>query len=134
MAGYAWVCHSCKAVNSPGNNACRNCGFPAVATGREIEEAVTGVKQPPALSNKELQQKRHAELSALPFWKKPFAYSLRIVQFIGSLVFGLGIFSLSLQHVLSGLALAFVAEVFFQTLKGKSGAQQNLPKKLPPVG
>jgi hypothetical protein len=128
MAGYAWVCHSCKAVNSPGENACRNCGFPAVATGSEIEEAVTGIKQPPSLSKKELQQQRRAELSALPLWKKPFAYSLRMVQFIGSLVFGLGIFSLSLQQVLFGLALAFVAEVFFQILKGKSGAQQNLPQ------
>jgi len=118
MAGYVWVCHSCKAVNSPGDGACRNCGFPAVATGGEIEEAVTGVRQLPALSRKELQQQRRAEFSALPVWKKPFAYFLRMVQFVGSTIIGLGIFSLSLQQVIFGLALAFVAEVFFQILNG----------------
>ncbi|WP_234085619.1 hypothetical protein [Azonexus sp. R2A61] len=128
MAGYAWVCHSCKAVNNPGESTCQYCGFASVATGAEIEEAVTGIKQPPALSKKELQHQRHAEFSALPLWKKPFAYSLRMVQFIGSVVFGLGIFSLSLQQILFGLALAFFAEVFFQILKGKSGAQQHIPQ------
>lgn len=128
MAGYAWVCHSCKAVNNPGESTCRYCGFAAVATSAEIEEAVTGIKQLQSLSQKELQQQRRAEFSALPLWKKPFAYSLRMVQFIGSVFFGLGIFNLSLKQILFGLALAVFAEVFFQILKGESGAQQNIPK------
>jgi len=128
MAGYAWVCHSCKAANNPGESTCRYCGFAAIATGVEIEEAVTGIKQRPSFSKKELQQQRRAEFSAFPFWKKPFAYFLRMVQFIGSVVFGLGIFNLSLRQTLFGLALAFFAEVFFQMLKGKSGAQQNIPQ------
>lgn len=127
MTEYAWVCHSCKAVNIPGESACRACGYPAEATGAEIEEAVTGIKQAPALSRKELQRQRRAEFAALPLSKKPFAYFLRLLQIIGSLVFGLGIFNLALQQVLIGLALAIAAEVLFQILRGKSDGQQTIP-------
>lgn len=133
MHDYAWVCHSCKAVNDPGDIACRACGFPAEATGGQIQEAVTGIKQPPPLSRKELRRQQRAQLAALPLWKKPFAYFLRIVEFIGGLTLWLGVFNLAMRQVLVGLALAVVAEVLFQLLKGKSDGQQTTSQQLPPV-
>lgn len=123
MPDYTWVCHSCKATNQPDEEICRRCGFPAVATGSEIDEAVTGVKRQPELSRKELQRQRRAEIAALPIWKKPFAYALRAVQFVGGLVFFSGIFDLSGSEILLGLASGVAAEVSYQLLKGRSVTQ-----------
>ncbi|MGE5492255.1 MAG: hypothetical protein ACM31P_13310 [Actinomycetota bacterium] len=123
MPDYTWICHSCKATDQPGEEICRRCGFPAVATGSEIDEAVTGVKRQPALSRKELQRQRRAEIAALSIWKKPFAYALRAVQFVGGLVFFSGIFDLSGSEMLLGLASGIVAEVLYQLLKGRSDTQ-----------
>lgn len=64
-------------------------------------------------------RKRKAEMAALPLWKKPIAYLLRGVQFVGSLVFVFGIFDLSGTQILLGIGVASVAEVFFQLLKGR---------------
>lgn len=132
MGDYAWVCHSCKAVNAPGELACRACGFPAVATGAQIEEAVTGIKQPPRLNRKELQRQRRAELAGLPLHKKPFAYFLRVVQFIGGVILWIGIFNLAAGEVLMGIALAVVAELMYQLLKGKSDGQPSISQEHAP--
>lgn len=39
MPNYAWNCHLCSKTNAPNTEACSECGFPASATGREIEKA-----------------------------------------------------------------------------------------------
>lgn len=119
MPDYAWICHSCKASNPSGVDVCTSCGFQAIATGAEIEEAVTGIPRPPTLSRKELLKERRSEMAALPLWKKPIAYLLRGVQIIGSLIFGVGLFELSGIEMLFGLAIAFVAEALYQLLKGR---------------
>lgn len=36
---YAWVCHSCNQTNIPGIGACNHCGFPAVASAKDIDAA-----------------------------------------------------------------------------------------------
>lgn len=47
MPNYIWVCHSCASTNPADFENCNACGCPAVASLAEIEEAKTGVKQPP---------------------------------------------------------------------------------------
>ncbi|MDR2838004.1 MAG: hypothetical protein LBV49_05470 [Azonexus sp.] len=133
MPNYAWICYTCKAVNDPSDIACRTCGFPAEATGKQIEEAVTGIKQPPSQSSKELRRQRQAELAALPAWKKPLAYFLYAVQFFAALILWAGIFNLTMSLVLIGIASLTVAEVLYQLLKGKTGDQQTAAPQLPPV-
>lgn len=123
---YSWVCHSCKTVNNPGEGACQACGFPAVATGEEIQAAVTGIKRPAQLSRKELLRQRRREIAALSLWKKPFAYLFRLVQFVGGLVLWFGVFNLAVRQIMLGIALAVVAEVLYQLLKGKSNGQQTV--------
>jgi hypothetical protein len=124
MPDYSWVCHSCKTSNSAGLEVCRECGFPAEATGAEIEEAITGVKRQPLPSRKELQRERRAEMAALPLWKKPIAYLIRAAQFFGSLIFLWGIFDLSGSQVFWGLAIALATEALFNLLKGKAVPSQ----------
>jgi hypothetical protein len=117
MPDYTWRCHSCKTPNEPGEESCRQCGFPAVATGFEVDEAVTGVKRQPALSGKALLRQRRVEIAALPAWKKPLAYALRAAQFFGGLTFWLGIFDLSVGQMLLGLTAGIAAEALYQLLK-----------------
>lgn len=119
MPDYAWICHSCKASNPSGFDVCTSCGFQAIATGAEIEEAVTGIPHSPSLSRKELLKERRLEMAALPLWKKPIAYLLRGVQIFGSLIFGVGLFELSGIGMLMGLAVTFVAETLYQLLNGR---------------
>jgi len=119
MPDYAWTCHSCKASNRPGLENCYACGFQAVATGAEIEEAITGIPRQTVLSRKELIKQRRVDIAALPLWKMPIAYLLRGVVFVGGLVFAWSIFDLKGADALVGFALMFVAEVFFQLLKGR---------------
>jgi hypothetical protein len=118
MPRYAWVCHSCHATNPAASEACSSCGFPAVASLADIEEAKAGVKRPPRLSRKEWEAIRRAEIAALPFWKKPLAYALQALRVIGAVFLLSAIFDLSLRTALIGLAIVLVAEVLFSLLKG----------------
>lgn len=119
MPHYAWVCHSCHATNSAGLEACGTCGCPAVASAADIEEAKTGVKRPPRLSRKEWQALRRAEITALPFWKKPAAYALQAMRLVGAVFVLSGIFDLSLRAGLVGFGVILVAELLFGLLKGR---------------
>lgn len=123
MPDYTWVCHSCKVSNSLGTQVCQACGFPTEASADQIDEAVTGIKRQPRQSWKEWIVARRQEIAALPWWKKVFAYVLRAIQFVGALVLWLGIFNLSVQAAVFGLAMGMIAEVLFQLLKGKPNAQ-----------
>ena len=116
---YAWVCHSCHGTNPAGFETCGACGCPALASAPEIEEAKTGVKQPPRLSRKQWQAQRRAEIAMLPFWKKPAAYALQAMRVVGAVFILTGIFDLSLGTALIGLAIITVAEVLFTLLKGR---------------
>lgn len=119
MPHYAWVCHSCHATNPAGLEACGTCGCPAVASAADIEEAKTGVKRPPRLSRKEWQALRRAEITALPFWKKPAAYALQAMRLVGAVFVLSGIFDLSLRAGLVGFGVILVAELLFGLLKGR---------------
>jgi len=102
---------------------CELCGFQATASGVEIETAITGKQISPPISRKALLKARREELAALPLWKKPFAYTLRLLQFVGGGVAWLAIFDLSLSGVLAGALIAIASELIFQLLKGKPYAQ-----------
>jgi hypothetical protein len=36
---YVWVCHQCKTPNEASADMCASCGFPAVASAKDIETA-----------------------------------------------------------------------------------------------
>lgn len=118
MPLYAWLCHSCHATNPAGSEVCGACGCPAVASVADIEEAKTGVKQPPRLSRKQRQTQRRTEIAALPFWKKPAAYTLQAMRVVGAVFVLSGIFNFSLYAGLIGFGIILVAEVSFSLLKG----------------
>lgn len=40
MQSYRWVCHVCEATNAPESVNCTKCGFPANASGAEIDATV----------------------------------------------------------------------------------------------
>jgi hypothetical protein len=90
-----------------------------VASVAEIEEAKTGVKQPPRLSRKQWQALRRAEIASLPLWKKPAAYALQAMRVVGAVFVLSGIFDFSLGAGLIGLGIVLVAEVLFSLLKGR---------------
>lgn len=119
MPAYAWTCHSCKASNLSGTEACSACGFPAVANGAAIQEAVTGVKRKPWPGRSEIQENRRAEFSRLSLWKKPAGYALRLVQGVGAVILWISLFDLSWQGMLFGIGVSVVGEVLFQLLKGR---------------
>lgn len=119
MPRYSWVCHSCHATNPAASEACGVCGCPAVASAADIEEAKSCVKRPPRLSRKQWQALRRAEITALPFWKKPVAYVLQAMGVIGAVFILSGIFELSLRAGLIGFVIILVAEVLFSLLKGR---------------
>ena len=121
MPTYHWTCHVCKASNAPGISICQACGFPAVASGRDIEAATTGKKIETLLTKKELKRARREELAALSNWKKPIAVALWGIQFIGALTCWL---TLSLPGIATGIALIVVAEVSYQALVGEFRGRQ----------
>jgi ribosomal protein L37E len=43
---YRWVCHSCGSSNEPHTNKCSSCGFPAVASGAELERSRRDYRPP----------------------------------------------------------------------------------------
>lgn len=85
----------------------------------QIQEARTGVKVEPPLGRRAFIKARREELAALPFWKKPFALALRLLQFVGGIVAWLAIFELSVSLFFAGFALAAISEFLYQLLKGK---------------
>ena len=119
MPAYAWICHSCHATNPAGSEACCVCRCPAVASNADIEEAKTGVKQPPRLSRKQWQAQRRTEIAALPCWKKPAGYALQAMRVLGAVFVLSGIFDLSLRAALIGFGTILVAEILFSLLKGR---------------
>lgn len=125
MPDFTWICHSCKESNSPGTQVCRNCGFPAAATAAEIEEFATGIKRRSRRGRKEILKARREEIAVLPSWKKPFAYVLRTIQFVSAVIFWIYVFTLSLQGVALSVAVAIVAELLFQLLKGNRTSERN---------
>jgi len=125
MPQYDWVCHSCNTTNPTGSEACGTCGCPALASVADIEEAKTGVKQKPPISRKQWQVLRHAEIAALPFWKKPVAYALQAIRVVGAVFFLGGIFNFSLSTGLIGLGIVFFSEVLFSLLKGRPYVWEN---------
>ena len=125
MPDYSWVCHSCKNSNPPATQVCQTCGFPAVASGAEIQEAITGIKNPPRQSRKEFLSARQEEIAALQLWKKPTVYALRVVEFVGAVIVWAGIFDLSLLFILLGVVVVFAAELIYQLVKGKPYAWQS---------
>ena len=64
-------------------------------------------------------------MAVLPLWKKPIAYMLRMVQFLGGVALWTGIFSLAGSGFLLGIALIVLAELLYQLSKGNSGHQSS---------
>jgi hypothetical protein len=107
---YSWRCFVCDSANEAGAAACSACGFPAGATGAQIEQAravrsgVTKVHAPPVPS---FMESVHAALAPLPPHR-------RAVAVIGGVLTLVGIAWFKVTFSWSGLAesaLTFVAGV-----------------------
>jgi len=68
MTTYRWVCHLCHASNPPGSTKCDTCGFPAEATGEEIELARTAGTSAAVDVQRQEQAKVRAAWRAQPLW------------------------------------------------------------------
>ncbi|MBX3646148.1 MAG: hypothetical protein KF766_00555 [Rhodocyclaceae bacterium] len=60
MPSYSWTCRVCDHENNPNTESCDSCGFPALASGAEIEIA-KAARFPPSPSPEPI-----AEASAIP--------------------------------------------------------------------
>ncbi len=116
MPTYNWVCHVCKVPNRAGLESCAACGFPAVASGVEIDAAISGQKPEMPLGREKRERQLRARIAALPSWKKPVAYGLRGLQYVGWLIVGIGVFSLAADTMLVGFAFAVVAALLVTLL------------------
>lgn len=117
MPAYDWICLACHAKNRAGLDACAICRCPAEASGDEIDFARTGVKPAQRLSRKQWIAQRYAEIGDLPGWKKPIAYLLQGVRFVGATIALFGLFDLLPGRVLIGLGAVALAEIAFALLK-----------------
>jgi len=85
---YAWRCHICDASNSAEASTCASCGFPAKATGKQIE-AAKALRTPKASiteSSDDANKPSIAELlSPLTLWRKVIA-ALGMVLIAGGLL------------------------------------------------
>lgn len=116
MVDYDWRCHSCKALNRAGTETCHACGCPALASARDIEAAKTGEKPEPFPTRKEAKVLMRAQMAVLPWGKKPLAYVLRGLNYLGWAVFGIGLWNLAADGMLIGLAIVVIASLLFALL------------------
>jgi ribosomal protein L37E len=74
---YAWQCFACEASNPPGTDPCSSCGFPARATGRQIDAAraakTTAAAKPIVLQKRSAFAAIADALSPLPMWRQVLA-------------------------------------------------------------
>jgi hypothetical protein len=116
MPSYNWVCHVCKLPNHAGVEICGACGFAAVASAVEIDAAIGGQKPETRPSREESTRQLRAQIAALPAWKKPIAYCLRGLMYLGWLIIWSGVFGLAADAMLIGVAVIVVAALLFAWL------------------
>jgi len=131
MPAYDWTCRVCESVNPPRTEHCSACGFPAYASGREIQRAIDlrKGKQEPIEVTKAADEPKEVDIveriDKLPQSKRPLAYALFAVSSIGA-----GLFELWPGWGLSllGLAVAIVASIALHRMFPKI----TLPKRFLP--
>lgn len=113
---YEWICHTYQESNSPGLAVCSKCGFPAVASGKEI----VAVAVPPVDGLSQVQDRGHkpsifrfGEITSLPLWKRGLAVFLWMAQLICVIAVWI---SLSWSVIASGIAIFAVAEALYRLL------------------
>lgn len=101
MSPYAWQCFACETSNPATASLCSACGFPARATGRQIDEA--RATRTTAAAKPIVQQERSASyaiaqaLAPLPPWRQTLAV-------IGGLLGAGGVVWLKLAWSFDGIA------------------------------
>lgn len=124
MPSYDWRCHACNVQNRREADSCHTCGCPAVASGPEIDAAISGRTTKPSPSRGEAEKILRDRIVALPLWKKAVAYVLRGVAAAGRIIFGAGLFSLAADGMMSGLVIVVVASLLLTGLFG-AGSRDN---------
>jgi len=79
MTTYRWVCHLCNATNPPESIKCEVCGFPAEATGEEIELARTAGTSAAVDVKRQEHAKVRATWKAQPLWLRAFELLLGLI-------------------------------------------------------
>ena len=74
MPHYDWSCHVCRSSNGAGSEACASCGFPAIASGREIAVAQ---------ASHALHHAKHGEAIGPSLWKESRAVRVGAGEVIG---------------------------------------------------
>jgi len=116
-APYAWQCFACEASNPPGTDLCAACGFPARATGKQIDAAHakrTTAPAPIVLAERSATDSFFQALSPLPMWRQ----ALIVVG--GSLCLGGALwlkFAMSLAGVTWGLGALALGVVVLALLR-----------------
>ena len=100
MKPYRWVCHSCQAANAAETTTCSSCGFPAVATGRQIEASHKPGAIPP--------YEESSTFLALPFHQK-----VAFVIVVGTMGVGLLLAKFAGPFELNFIDLGILAFGFF---------------------
>ena len=128
MPAYDWTCRVCNSANPPRTEHCVSCGFPAYASGQQIQRALElrNGKPDSSESLKTAEEPKEADIveriDTLPQTKRPFAYVLFAISCIGVALFELWPgWGLSLL----GLAVAIVASIALHRMFPKI----NLPKR-----
>ena len=125
-APYAWQCFVCEASNPATAALCSACGFPARATGRQIDAArvarSTAAAKPILLQDRSAIDSFVDALSPLPMWRKALVVG-------GGSLFAGGMlwikFTMSLAEVAWGLGastLGIVVMAAAQVGAGRAGS------------
>ena len=128
-APYAWQCFACEASNSPGADLCAACGFPARATGRQIEAArasrATAARPRIVLADRSAIDSLIEALSPLPMWRK-------VLVIIGGLLCTGGALWLKVTMSLAGVAWGLGALALGVVVAALSQVGLGTPTRLTP--
>lgn len=103
---YAWQCFACEGSNPARTDHCTSCGFPARATGRQIDAArtagTTAAAKPIELQERSAIDSIAQALAPLPIWRQALAV-------FGGVLGAGGAIWLKLTWSFTGLAWGFGA-------------------------
>ena len=116
---YQWVCHSCRESNPPGIGSCSRCGFPAIASGREVSGVIPPSLQTNDSSHQEKEKSkgeffRLNEIAGFPTWKQVIAVLLWLAEVLAAIVFS---FSSSWTGTIGALVACAFIEALYQFLR-----------------